>query len=68
MLHCTSCKSTQLEEAGLQWFPLSVFNAHTVQPLVTDPVNHPNEGALHLYTCSKCHTTFLEPFEALTEK
>lgn len=65
-MQCATCGSTQLEEAGQQWFPLTVFEAHLVSPPITDPAR-PSEGALPLYTCTNCHTTFVEPFEALSE-
>lgn len=58
-MQCPNCSSHDTHDGGLQWFPLRVFEALHTMPTVRD-TGRPSEGALQMFTCADCHTTFLE--------
>lgn len=61
-VECPNCHSPELDYAGLQWFPERVFNTLNVEASVRE-AGPPPKGALHVYTCQSCQTTFLQPEE-----
>lgn len=63
---CPNCGCPEVEYLGLQWFPIKVFETWDWSPPVVDKA-HPDEGAVRLYTCTHCETTFADmPAAALT--
>ncbi|PJF45164.1 MAG: hypothetical protein CUN55_00210 [Phototrophicales bacterium] len=58
-MQCPSCASQETIFGGLQWFPLRVFEAQRLVPTVQN-ADRPDEGALRMFTCEHCHTSFIE--------
>lgn len=58
-MQCPNCDSHHTDYGGLQWFPLRVFEVQHIAPTVRD-MSRPNEGALQMFTCADCHTSFIE--------
>jgi hypothetical protein len=63
-VECPNCHSPDLDYAGLQWFPERVFSTLKVKASVQEE-GPPPKGALHVYTCQLCQTTFLRPEEKM---
>ncbi|GIK67567.1 MAG: hypothetical protein BroJett018_53610 [Chloroflexota bacterium] len=58
---CPNCQTlTPMHFEGLQWWPDRFLVRTGLQPVKRDP-DHPEQGALRLYSCEKCQSTFLEP-------
>jgi hypothetical protein len=58
-IECPNCQTAAVEYLGLQWFPRRVFEAWNWQPSIFD-ASRPDQGAIRLYTCEICQTTFAE--------
>lgn len=58
-MSCPNCQCEHLDYAGLQWYPLRVFEILGWFPTVHDS-QRPDEGALRMYTCQYCETSFVE--------
>lgn len=58
---CPNCQTiTRMHFEGLQWWPDRFLARTGLQPVTRDN-EHPEQGALRLYSCEKCQSTFLEP-------
>jgi hypothetical protein len=55
---CAVCGSRKFEFAGLQWWPIGVFERNGWEPVRTDPA-HPNQGAVSMYICTVCRNSHL---------
>lgn len=57
---CPNCQVTTLMHfEGLQWWPDGFLQRAGLQPIKRDD-QHPGQGALRLYSCNKCQSSFLE--------
>ena len=62
--HCPTCNSHYLEYIGLQWFPVRIFETHHAVPAAVD-TSRPDEGAVEMYTCLDCETSFVDLLQAV---
>jgi hypothetical protein len=59
---CPNCQTiTMMRYEGLQWWPERFLVRQGLEPVQRDECQHPNEGALRMFSCEQCESSFLEP-------
>jgi hypothetical protein len=56
---CPHCGTGELVFKGLQWWPLWVFQKQGWSPVQYS--DDGQSGAVRLYVCRICHSSFIEP-------